>query len=341
MNYLILFVLCLLGIGHQSDLFAAESSEEIPGIELPPLETDEDKIAFLIWVKKRIPALFSDAAQYDINLLDILDDQKKLVDQLRKIPGYEDGFRKRKFVELTVTPPQEGLSVNEVKLKDGVVDDWKESLSKRLDQWSRSRTIDSGRPLLDQMKDDLLAQDLLENPDKKKAKGTDPTTKVMAIIQNNGILKRQYDKEPKPSGDFLSRLRRMNEIIKNNPEAFKIKENPKKQDLTADDLAKIETLLSQEEASAESEKLKQKDLMELYLALGHAVRHELPGQNPFDLLASAKASLSTLTENDLLYFDDKNDVLIPEISKILKNAKNLYGAVHQNILYYTSQTDAM
>src|SRR5690348_14986109 len=56
----------------------SDSKSEIPsGIVLPSFKNDEDKLKFLVYLKKKIPNLFSDAATYDINLLDILDDQKK------------------------------------------------------------------------------------------------------------------------------------------------------------------------------------------------------------------------------------------------------------------------
>ena len=37
--------------------------------ELPPLSTDDEKLAFLLQVRKEIPKLFVDAAKYDICLL--------------------------------------------------------------------------------------------------------------------------------------------------------------------------------------------------------------------------------------------------------------------------------
>jgi hypothetical protein len=56
---------------------------------LPTLETDEQKLAFLLYVRREIPQLFSDAATFDIDLMGILGDQKELQDLLLKYPRYE------------------------------------------------------------------------------------------------------------------------------------------------------------------------------------------------------------------------------------------------------------
>ncbi len=78
-------------------------------IHLPKLQSDEQKLAYLIAIKKQVPKLFKDAATYDIDLFHILDDQTKLVTTLKSNPKYQKLFENKPYHQLTMTPPQAGL----------------------------------------------------------------------------------------------------------------------------------------------------------------------------------------------------------------------------------------
>jgi hypothetical protein len=57
-----------------------------PGSNLPPSKTDLEKLRYLTAVREYIPNLFDNASSYETNLFSLLDTQKKLVDDLEKIP---------------------------------------------------------------------------------------------------------------------------------------------------------------------------------------------------------------------------------------------------------------
>ena len=110
-------------------LFAAPED----AIQMPNLSTDEQKLAYLLAIKKQIPKLFSDAAQYDIDLYKMLGEESELLTTLKTNPDYVRLFKDKKYHELTVTPPKGGLLVTEKKIKPEAVQAWKDELSGTLD----------------------------------------------------------------------------------------------------------------------------------------------------------------------------------------------------------------
>src|SRR3954464_7200391 len=80
-------------------------------LDLPPLQSDSQKLAFLLEVKRQIPALFSDAAKYDIDLFTLLQNEHDLVEKLKQYPKYQELFSQKPYFDLTVTPPKEGILV--------------------------------------------------------------------------------------------------------------------------------------------------------------------------------------------------------------------------------------
>jgi hypothetical protein len=302
------------------------------GIELPPLETDEDKLKFLIWIKNRIPNLFSDAAQYDIDLMAILDDQKKLVDILKTYPGYEEAFRSRKYVELTLTPPPEGIEVNQVQLKPGVVRQWKEKLENTLDQWAQGSHSQQGsitEALLAEVKKTLLSES--KESDKQSGQAA---SKTFATLQQIIGIKDRLGKEPynySQKASLVDKLAVVEKILSDHPEIQ-----------VGDALrSQLNRLLISERNKVPV--LKSKDLAELYLALRHAERNGQPSQQAQD----ARQSLSKLSVLDLQYFSDQHDVLQPAVENMTQGLFNndhkkktaLLNGLVSNIQHFTSQTE--
>src|ERR1700753_3367574 len=48
-----------------------KSHEEPPALHLPPLNTEEEKVGFLIWLRDKMPRLFIESATYDVDLFSI------------------------------------------------------------------------------------------------------------------------------------------------------------------------------------------------------------------------------------------------------------------------------
>jgi HEAT repeat protein len=298
------------------------------GIELPPLETDEDKLKFLIWIKKKIPALFSDSAQYNINLMDILNDQKNLVNELKKHPEYEKAFQDRHYLDITITPSVGGIEVNQVKLKDGVVDEWKKTLLARLEQWAKERTSVEGQSISDALKQDILQRLNQSEPTRNTNKTNETARQFATLIGADGIKGKmgkgayQYEKTATllEKLDVVERILNENQEIKNKHE-----------------LENQLTALITAEKNKPTE-FKPKDLVELYLALKHRERAEKKSQN----LEGAQKSLTQLSEEDLHYFSDEHDVLDPAVKKLSQDTqkqKTLLGGLTSNIKKFADQTE--
>jgi HEAT repeat protein len=101
-------------------------------IDLPPLDSDVRKIEYLLAVKKQIPKLFSDAATFDIHLLDLAGEESQLLSTLKTDPRYVELFKAKQYHQITVTPPREGLLVHRAKVTPEAVTSWKAELEQTL-----------------------------------------------------------------------------------------------------------------------------------------------------------------------------------------------------------------
>ena len=278
--------------------------------ELPPLDTDQDKLKFLIWLKERIPNLFSDAAKYDIDLFNLLDDQKKLVEELRKNPRYLELFRNRKYLTLTITPPTGGIPVAEVKLKSGVLEKWKEGLKNRFKEWSEGHAKKKPEELLEALKADLLHSIAGKNNQDK----------------NNDLGRKFLDLRKKLSKDQQDRLKGLQKIEDKVAAVLKFEDLS---DELRNDFRNI-----QKPASGGSPQFKPKDLAELLVLLQH--QKKTHPDFTFD------QAFDALTTSDLVYFSDKNDVLFPAMKELVKNdqtANTLSEGTYSNIHDFLSQTE--
>jgi hypothetical protein len=94
---------------------------------LPPLQTDDDKLAFLLQVRKEIPKLFVDAAKYDIDLFTVLDNEAELVSLLKNYPRFDELYSDKKYFNITIKPTAD-IWVGEVKIKPEAIEAWKKSI---------------------------------------------------------------------------------------------------------------------------------------------------------------------------------------------------------------------
>ncbi len=64
-----------------------------PALDLPPTDTLDHQLAYLKWLQSQIPGSFTQAANYDVNLIHLILENDRLVSQLVKMPGYIKGHR--------------------------------------------------------------------------------------------------------------------------------------------------------------------------------------------------------------------------------------------------------
>jgi HEAT repeat protein len=317
---------------------------EIPGFagpfELPPLERDDQKLAFLIEVKRQVPALFLDAAQYDIDLFALLDNEQELIQKLKKYPEYETLFAKKSYVDLTVTPPKGGIFVGAVEIKLEAVQAWKESLNEQI-----KKLISPGAELSDSQPKDLRAKiqeiqkniHFIEDPSlllqkigkiaqvgKSKEDQTKFKAQVAALLPKNKILYECHrEKTLLSKYECVERLHASLYGLPHLPEAAELK-------------SVISGLKAQEI---------------LYSMLGlFAVMNRTPEALLPNTWADFSAQIQKLSEEELIHLDDRDDVLKPLVLQALGNSSALsvsvassetlhaIDAVHKSVHSYASQT---
>ena len=130
--YKVIIFLCILSI-------VSTVSADDP-ILLPPVKNDEDKLKVLMSIHEQIPELFSDAARYDINLFQILDEQEELQELLRKNPKYMKLWNERKFLDLSFEIKDDNAKAIETKqVKASAVDLWKQNLKEVLGKYQEKK----------------------------------------------------------------------------------------------------------------------------------------------------------------------------------------------------------
>lgn len=126
----ILFFALLLG-GHA---FGANDVKDLPPEFAPRLSSDEDKLKYLLEIQARLPSLFDQAMRYNIPLLGMLDDQRKLLNLLEADPKYLQGqLRRGPFLDITFAPLAE-TSGKSYGINSDAIAPWKKEL---LDDLSR------------------------------------------------------------------------------------------------------------------------------------------------------------------------------------------------------------
>lgn len=104
-------------------------------IELPDISSNEQKLALLIAIKQNIPNLFIDAAKYDIDLFNLLDDERALLKNLKEDPNlhYVDHFANKDYHEISIIPPKHGIPIGEETIKPEALQAWKDELQQTLE----------------------------------------------------------------------------------------------------------------------------------------------------------------------------------------------------------------
>lgn len=106
---------------------APSSSPE--AIMLPTVTKDVDKLKILLAISEEIPEIFSDAARYDIDLFEILDDQEKLQKLLSENSDFERLWNSKKFSDFTFkVKSKNNEQVESKQISEIAVSNWKEQI---------------------------------------------------------------------------------------------------------------------------------------------------------------------------------------------------------------------
>lgn len=114
-----------------------------PAIQLPPLETVEDQLKFLISIRKKIPSLFANVVNYDAAPITLLENERDLQKKLLENPNYSRLFQDRKLIHLSIDPAPNKIFVGEKTLLPEATPSWKQTLNQGL---GRISEVTEGAP---------------------------------------------------------------------------------------------------------------------------------------------------------------------------------------------------
>ena len=298
---------------------------------MPRLDTDEAKLSFLLEVKKQIPDLFAEAVQYEIDLFELLDNERQLVSLLRKeFPNsYEQLFKDKKYFDLSIRPSGNGIPVGTVHIKPEAVESWKEGLKRSVNELKMSGSLSP-----DQFPVEVQ---------KLQAKMTDVDPKEILArigrgderIQGSSAQESSRRINAKNWADFnacrqLPRLKSRFECIRTQRARFEgLSSLPSE--------AELDRLIQ----SVDSEE-KLQELIELQAVMRLGVPSERI--KTWDELDSR---ISRLNVEDLVHLDDKDDALkplvidtlAPVVTSISPQVKDrALDTIHKKIHSFASQT---
>jgi HEAT repeat protein len=249
---------------------------------LAPLGTYDEKLAFLLHVYKEIPNLFEDSGIYDVNLFTVLDNEVELVELLKQDPRFEELYLDKKYLNISVKPTAD-IWVGEVKIKLEAIEKWKNSILQKIEI----------------AKNDFLTPDaLLKGINTKEILDIDPSEtfneiKFIKINKKDKLI----DEEQNNQFAICKRIPEMIkkfQCIKNNYDKIN-----KLQDLPS--IEKIDSIIA---GITHEEKV----FLQLYLAAVLKKNTNAPTPVNWEEFAN---SIAQLNGEDLIYFNDKNDVLKP------------------------------
>jgi HEAT repeat protein len=270
--------------------------------ELPPLDTAAQKLAFLIAVKKKIPKLFSDAAQYDVDLFELLDEEKKLVEHLNSAT-FKQLFSEKTYINLKISPPLGGLSMGDVEIDPLAIEAWKLSLQDTLD--NVKKMYQDPQELVTSLNRNIsywkkLQQDPLKilNAIGHIPKGKGQKKQISTLKIPLEVLKTCKQK-PSLREKYECILERYEELIRRD-EVISLPNLPGRE--------KIEELIF---VVGEKENL----IVTTKLALVINTNQQARKASTWEDL---KDAINQLTKDDLIFLSDTQDVITPELSKIIQ-----------------------
>ena len=265
---------------------------------LPPLSTDDEKLNFLLQVKREIPHLFSDAAKYEIDLFSLLDNEQELVELLEKYTKFQDLHKKKSYLTMHVSVEEnKTIMVGDIEVKPEAIKGWKQSLFDTIElnkkEFGTFKEACDNRldPNLLYKVDPLITLNkigMIENKAKRKTSKTEKQAMKDLLPRNNIVT--ECKKRVGLVEKFECVLGNYNKIagLPNLPSEDEIKKFIK-------GIKAEETMLSL-----------------LHLAL---VSHKQICQS----WEEVQNYIESLGGEDLIYMNDRDDVLVPLLKKYLSD----------------------
>jgi hypothetical protein len=108
----------------------AADSKPTDAIALPEVASDEGKLKVLMSIHQQLPELFSDAARFDVDLFEILEEQAELQTILRQNPRYLELWEKKQYLDFhfEIATNADNKVITTKQIKQSAVNDWRENL---------------------------------------------------------------------------------------------------------------------------------------------------------------------------------------------------------------------
>src|SRR6478736_5772287 len=87
----------LLAVAQLHGLFAADLAPKSieQSLFMPKIESDLDRVRFLLWAHDHLPTLYSLTSDYQVDLFSLLQEEERLVEALKNNPEYQAAVRNR------------------------------------------------------------------------------------------------------------------------------------------------------------------------------------------------------------------------------------------------------
>lgn len=314
-NSILIFSILLLSLTLS---FAQDGRDSI---QLPPLRNDAEKLAVLLQIKEKVPNLFSDSIKYDIDLFALLEDEEKLLNYLKSDPKYVELFQHKKYHEIQITPPREGLQIGELSIDPKALQEWRERLKKTLNQFKlRQGSGDENTHPMEFLRGEITAKVQSIAGANSSVDGNTLLRELGGTKANQAIL------NPASNG-----IKTLSERLSKALEVYKALPNKPSH-------AFQEKLVQALKLEQDREDLQ--SLIEIHSALNRPGQNEDPAHHTWQ---TAEASLNELQSGDLITFQDKEDYLRPILNHLIPSShseiqENMLNRIHKTISSFANRT---
>ncbi|OFZ80617.1 MAG: hypothetical protein A2583_10920 [Bdellovibrionales bacterium RIFOXYD1_FULL_53_11] len=274
-------VIAMLSVQH-----AAYAGNPAP---LPVLKTGKDKLEFLLFVREQIPRLFSDAAQYDINLFKLLENQEKMQELLKAYPEWIKHHQNHMLHTFTYTATS-NQTVKSTQISTDAVKALKDNAIKTLEALPKDKPVSEAirARMVEILKDPASADGLL----------TGLMQQIPLEARKSGALKDFKTMNVQQKIDLLAKLLPETLSGQLKLEQYGLKAGAGKQEV----LKRLQQLMSQNvEANG--------------LTALHMMLQDAEGRiNPKASIAELRSSIEAIGRDGLIALSDK-DALNPKILK--------------------------
>jgi len=359
----LLFILC----SYQTWAVKPDSASVPAAIRLPDLTNTDQKLYFLNAIQKRYPGIFEGAANFDVDLLKLLQDHQTLVEKLLENPEYEKAFEKRSLLNLTIKPTTP-FDIKYQRINPTAVQEWKAQLREafnELPRWSPFETIAEG--LVEIMADNHLGLELRWKVERARKKARDSTSPILqwGVKKDRNEVNEwtEFFKGLNSEKDLTKRLQTVAEELERrisnaDSSADKIqllKGQREKVEIAIDDQVKLHGLEEQakiiDQTQEENVFKQQVATAQLYSFLRKKLDNFKYLTHSDENLEKIKDAINALGEDDLVYFADRDatkeqlkpviDILYPTRqaakSQDAESAEQFIDHIHRNIQKFSNQ----